>query len=307
MTNTETLEVTTSKKIKIFRNQSFLEKAQQGIAEYMSLTKQSIGSYWESAQSSAIGTGLTIEEQELLLPYVLDIPVDDRGFRIAVREFYIKMNTPIPYGTGAELEIGLKSSNDKPVSKSNLPIKMMDYLRYKHAIGHPYVAANAEEARGNQLKKYYVFDKNATEKATVSLNALKDEALQIYMRVKDDAKKVVAFLTLMGIDPRTYSGPNAADQRQSALREKADKAPTEVVKIDKLDNFEERYSIQAMVNTGVLNVYGTRYVIASNGESFGNDIDEAISRFKNPADKEIIIALKATTQEALKTGAKAGK
>lgn len=303
--NTETLDVTTSKKVKIFRNQSFLEKAQQGIAEFMALTKQSIGGYWESSQSGAIGTGLSIEEQELLLPYVTDIPVEDRGFRQAVREFYVKLQTPIPYKNGLELEIGLKNSNEKPLSRNNLPLKMMDYLRYRHAKGHPFVAANAEEARGNQIKKFYIFDKNASDKATTNLNLLKDEALQVYLTVKDDKKKVVAMLTLLGVDPRMYGGVNADDLRQTALRDFADKTPEKVVKTYKLDSFEERYMIQAMVNTGVLKVYGSRYVVASNGESFGNDIDEAVSRFKNTADKELILALKATTQEALKAGAKA--
>lgn len=301
MTNTET-QLATSRKIKIFRNQSFLEKAQQGIAEYMALTKQSIGGYWDQ---SSIGTGLTIIEQELLFPYVLDIPVEDRGFRPAVREFYAKFNTPVPYKDGVELEIGLTKSNDKPLSKDNLPIKMLDYLRYRHAKSHPFVAANAQEARGNQMKKFYIFDKAASDQATTNLNALKDEALQVYLQIKDDKKKVVAMLTLMGTDPRKFSGINAEDLRQTALREMADKDPGKVVKTYKLDNFEERYLIQAMVNTGVLRVYGSRYVVASNGDAFGNDIDEAISRFKNAADKELIVALKATAQEALKSGAKA--
>lgn len=305
--NTETI-ASTSKKIKIFRNQSFLEKAQQGIAEFMVMTKQSIGSYWESSQSTAVGTGLSIVEQELLLPYVLDIPAEDRGFRLAMREFYIKMNTSVPYKDGIELEIGLTSDNDKPLSKSNLPIKVLDYLKYRHAKGHPQVALSRELAAGNQIIKFYIFDKSATQVSDKKLVDIRDEAMQIYFKHKADAKKVAQFLALLGLDPRDIgvgqSREIGDDLRQQELRTQAEKNPADVIKVDKLDSFEERYAIKIMVDTGVLNLYGSRYVIASNGEAFGNDIDEAISRLKNPVEKELIVALKSTAQEALKAGRK---
>lgn len=301
-----------SHKITIYRALTFIEKAQQtsngkqqGAADFLSLGKQDIGGYFASKNSSAPGTGLTLPEIKLLLPDILYMHVDDRDFNKSVKEFYGKLKTDVPYGKGVELEIGLEQSNSEPVSKDNMPINPMEYIRYKHALGHPFVAPSEGDARRDSRKRYYIYDRKLEEKRSAGAIATKDEALTIYLGLKDDKEKVKAMLTLMGTDPRDFTGDHADSLRSQALREMAEKRTGDFLALYNIDNFEERFVIQTMVNTGVLKQIGARFMISSNGETFGNDINEALMVLKDTKSAENqakISALKATMQDALKEG-----
>src|SRR6187551_879291 len=142
-----------SKKVTIFRSGSFMSRAQGADTdEYFSMGKVSVDSYFEKKDSRRVATGLSFEEEELLLPSFVDASPQEREFRKNVSAFYTDISTKIPYPGGITLEIGLSSNNDKPVSKDNMPLDTMDFIRWRHAKGHPFMAASKEEAEGNQMK-----------------------------------------------------------------------------------------------------------------------------------------------------------
>lgn len=307
----ETQKHPNSKKVTIFRAGSFINDAQSGAQEYMSMSKQSIGPYWASINSKGVGIGLNFNEQNLLLPLVLDIPKEDRNFREGIKKFYSAILTQIPYGKGREVEIGLLLDNSKPVTyknengEENLPINITDYIRYRHAIGHPQVAPNKETAQGNSLLKFYIFDPETAQKANTTKVRTKDEALKAYFAVKDDEDKVDAMLTLLLIDPRTFnSKKNAADLKQETLREKADSNADQFVKIYTQEHFQEKYTIQSMVNTSVLKKIGDRYVDAETSDVIGNTLEETIYFLLDDTKTQEVGILKSKLQEALKPAKK---
>ena len=71
-----------SRKITIYRSGSFLSVAQgKDVQDFFSSSKRSIGSYFESGASRRIGTGLSFDEEALLLPHILDVPAEHTEFR----------------------------------------------------------------------------------------------------------------------------------------------------------------------------------------------------------------------------------
>jgi hypothetical protein len=296
-----------SRIITIFRKVSFLEGAQAATApEFMAMSKQSIGSYWETSTARKVGSGLSYDEQKLLLPALVDCEPTDRQFRDKVHEYFASMKTSIPYGKGKQLEIGLETDNKLPVSVDNMPLDIFEYVTYRHAIGHPEVAGSRSEADGNMLKKYYIYDPQEEEDAQVSTNRSNDEALEVYLKVKKESEqdkkaisKVDMLLTLLGVDPRTFTGKNGAALKLDKLKQIAQDTPNKLLDIHKDKLFEERYQIQTFINVGIFAKVGERIIDPNTGETIGHTLQEAIAFIKDPGKSEQLVMYKARLQEAL--------
>lgn len=296
-----------SRKVTILRKGTLADRAQTAAADFMSMSKKSIGSYWESKNAKGVGSGLTFEEKELLMPRLIDIPKEDRTFLESVRKFFESMVTPVPYDDGLTLEIGLTISNSKPVTyfdedrkAYNVPIAAMDFVRYRHALGHPKVAESLQTATGNMLIDFYVFDPATVLQEDVKISKTKDQALQIYLKVKEDIEKVDVMLTLMGKDPREFSGVQAPTEKIELLRSLADTQAVKFVEEYEDKMFEEKYLIKSMMNTGIIKRIGNQYINAETGKIVGNNLEEAMYFFKDPVHSDQISILKSNLQEALK-------
>jgi len=283
--------------ITIFRAGTTLSRSQsKEVEEMFSMAKVSIGSFYEK-NSIRIASGLSFDEEELLLPLILDVPATDRDFRKKVSEFYQDIDTDVPYEAGIKLEIGLKKSNEKELAKDNLPLEIMEYLRYRHAIKHPKVALSKDLANGNSMKEFYVFDPKNVQAKNTKRNEEKDAAMQIYLEMKQEAGKVDMMLTLLGIDPREFSND---DLRLEALRQQAENNATRFIGVKEEGELEVRYWIGSMVNTGVLKPIGNKYTDAETKAIIGNSLEETIAFFKDEDNSDKITVLKALLQEALK-------
>ncbi len=297
-----------SHKITIFRLGTFLSKAQSNSnANFLSGSKESIGSYWESESSHKVGSGLTLEEEKILLPDIIDVEVTDKDFRKKVTEFYNEITTNVPYEKGVDLEIGLTKDNSQPIaplkdptdpSTGNMPISVMDYIRYRHAKGHPWVASSKDTGEGNLGKKFYIFDKDALQNRKTIIDKEKDAAMQTYLKLKNEEDLVDQMLTLMGIDTRIFTTKDKVERKQQKLRELAETESTKFTDTYNLGELEVRAWIGAMVTTGVLKKVGERIIDAETKEEIGNSIDEAIYFFKDEDKSAIVTVLKARLQEA---------
>jgi hypothetical protein len=295
-----------SKKITVFRAGSFANDAQINAQEFLSMSKKSIGSYWIGGGGKGVGSGLTFDEMDLLMPYMLNIPTTDNFFRQRCTEFFKTIVTRIPHGSGKELEIGLTLDNSKPVTwknedgKYNIPINIDDFIRYKHASEHPKVAGSQGAAKGDVTKEYYIFDKEEAISANSNAAKVKDQAMVAYLQVKENPDKVNMMLTLLNVDPRKFTGRGAKQLREQELRKIADNKADQFMKVYDSDNFEIRFNIQAMVNTGILKQVGNQYVDAETSTIFAHNLDEAVFNFQDPTYSQTVGMLKARLQEALK-------
>lgn len=303
-----------SKKITILRKPTMMEGAQDKAAEFMSMSRKSIGSYFESKNAKGIGSGLSFDEKDLLMPRLIDVPKDDRTFLDTVRKFFESLQTYVPYEDGVILEIGLSIDNSKPITyfdekrdKYNTPIAYMDYVRYRHAMHHPKVAASYAEAQGNQLIDFYIFDPATARQQDTELSNTKDKALQIYLKIKEDMVKVDAMITLMGTDPRTFTGAGKDDEKTTFLRKQADERSVKFLEEYETKMFEEKYMLQSMMNTGIIRRVGNQYIDSETGKIIGNNTEEAMYFFKDPVNSDKISILKANLQEMLKIEIKTSK
>jgi len=297
-----------SKIVSIFRAGSFLSRAQgKEIDDFFSSSKKSVGSYWESQESKKVGSGLTFAEEELLLPLVTDVPKEDREFRKKVTEFYVSLETQVPYNTGRALEIGLESSNKEKLSSTNMPINLMDYIRYRHAKRHPWMATSKEEADGNSLKQFYIFDKSEVTKKNSAKADKKDAALQIYFDIKPDNEKVNMMLTLMGLDPREWTGAEANDLKLAELRKLAETRSEDFIDTFNKGDLMDRYWIKTMVNIGVLKNIGSKYLDGETNKILGNSLEELLLFFTDELNSDAVLMLKSRAQESLKKPIKGRK
>jgi len=296
-----------SKKVWIRRTDTFLDSIQTQAKEFMSMSRKSIGSYWESSYSRVIGTGLDFNEQRILLPNIVNCEADDKDFRREVIKYYKDIRTTVPYGDGLELEIGLLLDNRKPVTYKdedglvNLPIKVSDYLKYRHAISHPLCAKTFEESHGNQAIMFFAYDPDVEEKVVAEDTRQRDEAMVTYLAIKEDDKKVTGMLLLLGTDPREYFGPNAAVLRSNMLRKIAEMRAVDFNRIYRIDNFEIRSRIEGFIKTGIFRKVGERIIDASNSNPVANNIKEAIDLLSgdNPEYKEKMMLWMGSYQEAM--------
>lgn len=294
-----------SKQITIFRSGSFLSRAQGAdTLDFFSSSKRSIGSYWESPHSKKIGSGLTFAEEEILLPNIIDVPAEDREFRKKVTQFYMEIDTNVPYEVGRVLEIGLELDNNAPLkrdpkdpSKSNMPLNIMDYIRYRHALKHPQVSTNKELADGNVMIEFYIFDKTESLRKNSKKSDEKDAAYQIFLSIKPDIEKVKMMLTLLGKDPREF---NTDSDAVTALRGIAENTPTVFTEMYATNNLEITYWIRTMVNTGILKIIGNKYFDAETDKLQANSLEELVHFFLDEDNSDVVRLLKARMQESLK-------
>jgi hypothetical protein len=288
------------KTITIFRTKSFFETSQPGAAAYLSKSKQSVGGYWASPQSKAVGKGLTPSQERLLLPTILDVDADDRDFRKEVKAFYEGLETKVPYVGGVTLRISLEDDT-KELSKENLPLEVMDYLRYKHAIGHPEVAESLDLAEGDLMKKFYVHDPNTVKDRKEDLRKAKDEAMQAYLNISKSPEKIDNVLALLGEDPRKYSAAEKLDWLQAKAASAVLAELTTFIDTVADKQLEIKGFIRKLVVANILKTVGTRYMFTDTSAIIGNDLEETVLELQDEVkNSETIVVLKAKLQDAMK-------
>jgi hypothetical protein len=283
-----------SHRIVIYRNTSFLAAAQgKDVRPFFAAGNQSIGSYYESVNSTKIASGLTAEEEKLLLPEILYIDPKEIEFKKEVRTFFINMDTKIPFDTGLTLEIGLSEDNNAPISASNLPIKTIDYIRYRHALKHPRVSKSPEEAEGQNNIWFYIQDKALTNKRKKAQAAIKDDAIQAYLEVKDDANKVQQALLLLG-----KSLSSLEDPAETELRKIAESNPQKFVDVVLHKDFEANYWIQSLLDAQVIKQVGGRFYDVEDDTKIAESKEDMVTFLKDDSsNSEKIGLLKARYQD----------
>lgn len=290
-----------SRKITIFRSNNFVISAQSGeaVMDFVGLSSKSVGPYWESHSARIIGSGLTLEEQDILMPVMLSMSVEDREYRRSIFNFFNNLTTKIPPNSGRDLEIGLLGSNDKPLSDTNMPISVSDYIRYRHAKNHPWVAESQTESKGNQLKFFYIHDAETQLKEDSDKMVIQDQADEIYLSIKNNDSKVSQLLVMLGKDPRDFAGAKAPQLRLRELRTIVDTQASLFLEKYQTDRFEIRYWLKAMETAGTIRVVGTSYVITENNKLLGRSLEEAVLYMEDPANTDTVSFLKAAAQEVL--------
>jgi len=270
------------KRAQPFKHESMNSEVMQ---EQLSYTRRGLGSYFASKTSKLIGTGLNPKEGQILHPIFFNLSPSDKELRQNVDDWYIEINTDIPYGEmGRPFEIGLEESNEQPISETNVPIDIEQYMRYRHALKHPYVAASPELAAGNQLKLYFFEDPTKVQNLKLQEVQVKDEAFIDYQQAKDNMEKVLMLVSVLKgylkpVKGKPKMNPKTASETELliALRELADEHSREFHNAANDTKLKKRYFVDQLLEAGILRRAGTGTIqVVESGDAIGETINEAV-------------------------------
>lgn len=297
-----------SKTILVHRKLSFAQMSHtdSDVADWFNQAFKALSPYWKG---KVVGTGLTLTEQRLLLPYMHGTEPDEREFRKKTEEFYDSLLTKVP-PQGLKLEIGLEDDG-LPVSADNMPLNIQDYIIYRHALGHPHLATTRQEADRSPIKHFYIHDPAVVSSTGIEINKLEDDALACYFKYKDDEVKVDQILTLSGVNIKKMTLADKIIKFKSLAIREAGKNEIETQHTLKrfVDLCEDpdlmvKYLIQEMVGAQVLERQGTTIFMKESGEAIGANIKEATAFLKNPKNSRIYNMLRAQYENLVRKGEK---
>ncbi len=294
------------KTIEVHRHFSLVEMQQTEpeVKAWLGQSFRAIGPYFKDKITA---TGLTFEEQRIILPEYLGIEATDKDFRRKVVEHYDSIITQIGKD-GIKLNISLEDDS-KPLSLDNLPVNIKDYVHYRHLIGHPDVASNKAEAEKGFNKRFYIVDPNTVVAEANKINDLEDRAMTLYMKFKDDIIRTDQILTMLGTNIKGMT----KQEKVIALKEYAMRTPglNETVQKEGFLHFigivedrelEYKYLITEMIGAQYLRRVGHNIVYSETGEKVGDNLDDAVLFFKNAKNSRALNMLKAEYQAKVKKG-----
>lgn len=292
--------------VEIHRYFNLVEMSQSDpeVKAWLGQSFRAIGPYFKDR---ATATGLSFEEQRVLLPELLGIEATDKDFRKTVNKFYDEFITSVGKD-GIKLKISLQDDN-APLSEFNKPLYLNDYIKYRHIYGHPDVAKDKVEAERLYNKRFYIVDPDRVSIEAISLNALEDKAMSVYFKHKEDKIKIDQILVMLGINISAMKH----EDKVLKLKSYSTKTPSynEVEQKESFDRFikvaedkdlEYKYLIQEMIAIQYLRRAGNNIVYEETGNSLGENMEDAVLALKNPKNSRNLNLMKAQYLNKIKNG-----
>lgn len=283
----------------------------EAMQEQLAQTQRSIGGFYKKG-SKHPATGLTPDEEDILIPLLLQIKLDNAvEYTKAKYEKFNDIVTKIPGGkTGLPLNIGLRD-NDKPLLAKlesgalNLPDNIDDFITWRHAIAYPFSAASVESAQGNPTIQYYIEDPKRVIESNFKELEIKDNAWTEYVKAKSNPETVNMLLTVLRTYIRRQSGKPPViinnlsnEERIMTLRDIATQRPEKFYKLATDQNLKKRYFVEEMLSTGILNRIGNTFVDTSDSNyNLGDTIEDVVSNIWNAKETARLNRLKALYDE----------
>ena len=206
------------------------------------------------------------------------------------------MDNDLPVTSYTEVE----ENGIKVKRYNNLPIDLEDYIRFRHAVSHPWTAKSPQDAKGNQTVHFYVEDPTLVLESKITDSEMADKALLLYQTLKEDGVKRKAVLTLLAqyIKRSKPGQPFIVHQLNDGeqviqLRELAVKKPSEFVKVAEDKSLVNKYRLQDLIRVNLLKRAGTSILVAESNEALGAGEEEAVDAlFNNPANAQTLAMLK---------------
>lgn len=226
--------------------------------------------------------GLESDEEYIIAGY-LGMAPDEKDFPQTVRDFWANVRVNVPMD-GKVLNIGMDN---------NQPYVPIDYIIYKWAKKHPYVASSREEMLDNSRYQYYIHDPEiATAKENEKVE-LKMKAYKEFILIKDDEDKINRLIRLItDSDPESMS----LKQKQNLLSSEIDIDPKKffITVTDK--NLETKAIISELVSENIVTKIGNQHYFID--QKLGDTLEEAVLFFNDKKRSDVVTLLKAKLQQS---------
>ncbi|MDC6350685.1 hypothetical protein PP178_03910 [Zeaxanthinibacter sp. PT1] len=228
-----------------------------------------------------VNTGLSIKETNELMPHILGVSTQDPAFFKKVKEFFFDLSVDVP-AIGVELEVG--------VDKDDSPYELMDYIKYKFAIKHPYLLVDPRDPAEVRKKRKYIFtleDKSRERAEQVANKNKRKEATKEWIKLTADEKKMAMVLRVLGEFPDSMD----QDTMEITLEKIANETPSQFLAVAKDKQLETKAFIRNCVSAEVLRKVGNSYMDGE--EVLGHSEEEAVIYLQDKANSETLLNLKA--------------
>ena len=271
----------TSRKITLKRK----EITRYGIpAEMKGETIKNLGSYNDRNGNTA--RALSYAEEDKWMSEIVNLKNTDPGFRAAVTTYY-KNLTIKPGFVGKELEIGEDEAGN--------PLNLEDWIKYKFAKGHPWMAKNLKECEGTEHLQFYFEDPEADKAVKGAKLETTTSAFVAFAQLTEDVEKMDWVLrTVLGKYPELGSLSELITlkdkDKKLKINEVIEKDPQYFLDVMSDKDLVYKAEIASMVDAGVITKEGNKYLNSS--ESLGS-IEGTIAWMKDPNNSVEYAILKA--------------
>lgn len=238
-----------------------------------------------ASYSTGIHLGRTIwdspEQEKKIMAPILGISPEALNYEEKLTEYWKNFNRPIPYH-GLKLEAGVVYTSAQEYS----PINAADYITYRYALKHGWVANKMEDMRKSNKIQFYLWNKEDEMKGKLDKQELKDRAFALRLEIAD-ANKIQAILSLTG--KAGLSGGEA----KIALAALAEEAPAKFISLAGDPDLLDKAFIELAVQKGVITRPVNTTLHLYENVTIGNNIGEAVAWLRNPvnaANKTVIEA-----------------
>lgn len=243
-------------------------------------SKRRIGSTF--TKTGDVRTGLTFPEQKKLMPYILGVSPEDVNFGRAVKDYFRNMTIEVPL-EGVQLEAGLDESGE--------PLNVMDYVKYKFAFAHPYVAGDEDQIGTNRSYKYYIYDEVQELEEDFQDLEIRKKAYKEFIKLVDNKKKSDMVIRLY------LENPTKMDEKRKELflEQMLEENPDYFFNTVTDKNLETRAFIEECLSLEVLRKVGNSILLGD--EKLGDSMEEAILFLKDKKNSSTMTTLKARLQQ----------
>ena len=227
--------------------------------------------------------GITPKEEKELMTELLDVSPEHVDWPKHSKRFWADMTIPVGF-TGVELEVGIHEDGS--------PISIMDYLKYKFALKHPYVALTEEEMNGDFNKRFYIQDLSREDKVKNTQIQFKKDADKEFIKLAANPKNMKRVLRLLS---NTNPDRLTDEQVENALYEIKNAKTKQFLRIAKDKNLEIKAEIEEMVTASVLRKIGNQIIFID--EVLGDTLDNAVVFLKDKKNSGTLTILRAKLKE----------
>jgi len=233
---------------------------------------------------------LAYQEEDKIMPAIVNLNPSDPGFRIAVTNFYKNLRKKVEF-QGAELEIGLDNNE--------MPLNTEEYLLYKMATAHPYTGKTKEDCHNNRMLQFYIVDPEAEDEVkSTELESETKAMVEFAKLVEDDNKLDLVLRNVIIKYPETGSLTELlalpSKKKQLKISELLKKDAKYFLEIVSDKDLQYKAEIMSMVEGGILVKEGNRFL---NGSSNLGSLDGTIAWMKDPNNSSEYVVLQARLQE----------
>ena len=225
----------------------------------------------------------SVEEEKKYMLGILDVNPDHNDWPKHSKTFWAEITIPVGF-TGVELEVGLDEDGN--------PISIMDYIQYRFALAHPYVAMTKEEMDSNNKKRFFIQDFVRDDKVKNNQIKLKKDADKEFIKASSSEATMKRILRLMSnVNPDRMT----PDQIENSLYELKNNEPKKFLRIATNKNLEMRAEIEEMVSAGVLRKIGNQIIFID--EVLGDTLEDTVVYLKDKKNSGKLTILRAKLKE----------